>query len=445
MDVLNLGDEGSPFRWQTEKDLGTSVARLSSGLRINTAADDPSGLAISESLRALSNGYQRGAQNVQDAVNALSVADGALETVTQLVQRLRSLAVQANSDITSLGDRQLLQAEFDQIRLEINRIAQNSSFNGRNLLDGSLTSPRPPQNAYTVQLAAPLNPQTGDSNETVANATASVSPQPGPLVSNVTFGNNLPGAYFQVDVLGPDAAGNIILRQTVYSSDPAFGPSIQEEAPIPPDAGPNAGTGQPYLQISNPNGNGGVGTIALTFDLANVGLADVGTSMAFLLVPSTAAQTGGHALSVQSGAAEGATTSIEIQGVSTADLGIADITLLPPGQMIDENGNPTFDSASSNLSATYAEAKIDIALQQVDAERARIGAQVVSLREDGTNDAIQQTSLTASQSTIRDLNVAQETTRFTRLSLTDQMQKRLLRSVDDIAMSVYQLLAANFP
>lgn len=440
MDVLHLGDGASPYRWQTEKDLATSVSRLSSGLRINTAADDPSGLAISESLRALSAGFNRGSQNVEDAVNALSVADGALQTITELVQRIRSLAVEANSDITSVDDRKLLEAELVQIRQEIDAIATKTSFNGINLLDGSFAPPQPQQAAYTVEQPPPANPQTGAATSSVANATSSVPPTPGPLLSNVVLGNGVPGGWFQVDILGPDASGNLIVRQTVYSSDPAFGPPIQEDQALAPNSGNLTG-----LQIIDPNGNGGVGTVAVTFDLANLTTADVGTSMAFLLVPSQPGTVGGtsHALTVQEGAVEGATTSIQLSGVSAADLGLGNITVLPSGQAVDESNNPTFDSQSSYLSARYAEAQADQALTQIGNERATVGAQLVALREDATNDDITQTSLTASESAIRDLDVAQETTRFTRLTLTDTIGKRLLRSADDVATMVYQLLTAN--
>ena len=85
--------------------LGTAVTDLSSGLRINTAADDPSGLAIAESLQAQVNGFDQGAQNVQDATNAAQVAEGALQTTTDILQRIRTLAVEGASDITSTDDR----------------------------------------------------------------------------------------------------------------------------------------------------------------------------------------------------------------------------------------------------------------------------------------------------------------------------------------------------
>jgi len=99
---------------KNQEALRTSVTRLSSGLRINTAADDPSGLAIAEKLQAQVNGFDQGVKNVQDATNAATVAEGALQTTTDILQRIRSLAVEASSDITSPTDKVNLQAEVSK-------------------------------------------------------------------------------------------------------------------------------------------------------------------------------------------------------------------------------------------------------------------------------------------------------------------------------------------
>src|SRR5450755_3058642 len=91
--------------------LQTSVTRLSSGLRINSAADDPSGLAIAEKLQAQVNGFDQAVSNVQDATNAATTAEGALQTTTDILQRIRSLAVEASSDTKTAADKGNLQAE----------------------------------------------------------------------------------------------------------------------------------------------------------------------------------------------------------------------------------------------------------------------------------------------------------------------------------------------
>ena len=132
---------------RTQSALRTETQRLASGLRINTAADDPSGLAIAESLASKVAGLDQGVHEIQNAGNALNVAEGAMASISDILQRMRALVVQARSDLQSTADRNDMQAELSQLRLEIDKIAQNTTFNGRALLDGSASSaiPQPPR------------------------------------------------------------------------------------------------------------------------------------------------------------------------------------------------------------------------------------------------------------------------------------------------------------
>lgn len=117
-----------------------SLQRLSSGLRINTAADDASGLAISEKLRGQISGMKRASMNAQDGISYLQTAEGAMSSVTSMLQRMRELAVQAGNGTYTTNDREMLQLEVDQLKDEINRISQTSEFNTKKLLDGSGTA-----------------------------------------------------------------------------------------------------------------------------------------------------------------------------------------------------------------------------------------------------------------------------------------------------------------
>jgi flagellin len=131
-----------------QKQLQTTVTDLSTGLRINTAADDPSGLAIATNLQTQADGFNQASSNVQNANNAAQVALGALTSETNILQRIRSLAVEAASDINSQNDRANLQTEVTQLLLEVNRIAQNTNFNGQPLLDGSHSGFQPEVSAF---------------------------------------------------------------------------------------------------------------------------------------------------------------------------------------------------------------------------------------------------------------------------------------------------------
>ena len=117
-----------------------SLQRLSSGLRINTAADDASGLAISEKLRGQISGMRRASMNAQDGISYLQTAEGAMGSVTSMLQRMRELAVQAGNGTYTTNDREMLQLEVDQLKDEINRISKTSEFNTKKLLDGSGTA-----------------------------------------------------------------------------------------------------------------------------------------------------------------------------------------------------------------------------------------------------------------------------------------------------------------
>ncbi len=121
--------------------VGKAMERLSSGYRINSAADDPAGLAISENMRAQIRGLNRAAQNVLDAKSMMQTAEGDIDSICSILQRMNELSVQAATGTLSDFDRLQASKEFEQLKREINDIAGASAFNGMNLLDnGSMAS-----------------------------------------------------------------------------------------------------------------------------------------------------------------------------------------------------------------------------------------------------------------------------------------------------------------
>lgn len=119
---------------------GKSMERLSTGLRINRGADDAAGLAISEKMRAQIKGLDQASRNAQDGVSMIQTADGALNETTSILQRMRELTVQASSDTLAAPDRQAIGNEMTALRDQIDTIGNTTSFNGKNLLNGSLTT-----------------------------------------------------------------------------------------------------------------------------------------------------------------------------------------------------------------------------------------------------------------------------------------------------------------
>ncbi|MDY0073356.1 MAG: flagellin [Thauera sp.] len=126
--------------YKSGESLSTSLQRLSSGLRINSAKDDAAGLAISERFSAQINGLDQARRNANDGISMSQTAESALESAGNVLQRIRQLAVQSSNATNSASDRQALNAEVNELTAELDRIAKTTEFNGAKLLDGSFTS-----------------------------------------------------------------------------------------------------------------------------------------------------------------------------------------------------------------------------------------------------------------------------------------------------------------
>jgi len=123
-----------------DEDVGKIMARLSSGMRINTAADDASGLAVSEKLRTQINGLRQAERNTEDGMSLIQTADGYLGQVSEILQRVRVLSLQAANGIYTANDRELMQAEISQLIDEVDRIASQAEFNRFKLFQGDFAS-----------------------------------------------------------------------------------------------------------------------------------------------------------------------------------------------------------------------------------------------------------------------------------------------------------------
>jgi len=122
---------------KNERAMSSAMEQLSTGKRINSASDDAAGLAIAARMTAQIEGLGQSVRNANDAISLIQTADGALTEVTAMLQRMRALALQAATDTYTSDDRTALNTEFTQLRTEIDRIADNTEWNGENLLDGS--------------------------------------------------------------------------------------------------------------------------------------------------------------------------------------------------------------------------------------------------------------------------------------------------------------------
>jgi flagellin len=174
----------------------TSLERLSSGLRINSAKDDAAGLAIANRFTSQINGLNQAARNAADGISLAQTAEGALQEVTNNLQRIRELAVQASNATNSSADRAALQSEVDQLVSEIDRVSNTANFNGVKLLDGSFTSQTFQVGATegeTVAVSSIIDSNTnalGENTLTLGGSKLNTTTTDGTVVSGIT-GNDL--------------------------------------------------------------------------------------------------------------------------------------------------------------------------------------------------------------------------------------------------------------
>jgi flagellin len=376
--------------------LGNLVKQLSSGLRVNTAADDPSGLGIAENLQAQVNGFDTAVRNVQDANNAANVADGALSSVTNILQRIRGLAIEASSDITSSNDKTNLQAEVGQLLLEVNRISQNTNFNGINLLDGSHSGFQPTVNAAFVITSNANVGAGGNLIQTVAISTAQ---------------NTIVDGSLQLQVAQLNATQQALIVNFFTSSAVGGGVGAQISV-ITLTAGTSAN----------------VTFDGVTVQFAGAATVDVGiTSFVKITQYVTAASNPtSPAFNFQSGANEGATIQVGLLSTSTSSLRITNVNVATTGGF-------------AFLGAEDAIGQIDSALNVINTQRAQLGAVITRLNIDADNDNTASVNLQASESAIRDLNVGQATADYNKSQILVQIGTTVLAQSNTNAQTVLGL------
>jgi flagellin len=414
---------------RNQESLKNIVTQLSSGLRINTAADDPSGLAIATNLQTQVDGFNQAVQNVQNANNAAQVAEGALQTTTDILQRIRSLAVEAASDINSNSDRQNLQVEVSQLLLEVNRISQNTNFNGQALLDGS-------HSGFQARQSAFLNITANTALSTNGNIATVGGINYGFLAATVAAGS----ATFQTTVGGVQGLGgkgtadgtielqvintgvSIAVQETFVDS--ATGKVCVSSTLFAPSA--TAAANAKILGTGTGNAKG-FDNIAIS--LGAFTSADVGTTAYIKISQNVAALTNPNnpAFNFQSAADEGDVIQVGIEATNTSTLRISNINLALSA------------SNAPSLGAEDAIGQIDNALDRLLNQRAQLGSVIVRLNEDANNDNVAAVNLQASESSIRDLSVGAATTEFTKLQILVQVGTSVLAQSNANAQTVLGL------
>lgn len=204
---------------KNSRSLSTAMEQLSTGKRINSAKDDAAGLAISSRMTAQIRGLDQSVRNGNDAISMLQTAEGAMIEITSMLQRMRELSVQAANDTYSPDDRSYLNLEYQQLKQEVNRITQETQWNGFNLLDGSFEGDQGEAGKFAFQVGASKGQvithtlgQVGYTELTRATAMSSITADASTLTVS--------GTYAEGDSISLDINGHIV-SYTVTADDVA--------------------------------------------------------------------------------------------------------------------------------------------------------------------------------------------------------------------------------
>jgi flagellin len=390
--------------------LGKLVNQLSSGLRVTTAADDPSGLAISVNLQNQATGFDTANLNVQDATNAANVADGALSTITTILQRIRSLAIEAANTITSPTDRAALQDEVTQLLQEVNGISTSTNFNGQALLNGSHAGFQPATSAAAVITS---NAQIGANNTYLSSSQLVTSVSISATNAAIVDGT----VQLQVAQLNATQQGIVVSFYTTATSSYSQLSTIYT------------------LNVAGSTASFVIDGVTISYN-SFAGTVDVGET-AFVKITqyiSVNSNPTGPAFQFQGGANEGDTIQVGLVSVSTSQLRISNVNVATTQYV---NGSPS--TAGAVLGAQDAIGQIDQAITQVNGARAALGAVISRLQNAANNNNIASVNLTASASAITDLNVGAATAEYNKEQILVQIGTTVLAQSNTNAQTVLGL------
>ncbi len=475
---------------KTQLDLSRSMERLSSGLRINSAKDDAAGLAISDRMTSQIRGLNQAARNANDGISLAQTAEGAMQESTNILQRMRELAVQAANATNSAADRAALQAEVNQLKAEMNRIANSTTFNGLNILDGTFVSQQfqvgPNANetiGVSIQSMAAddlgryafeasnttANQGTGTpstaataapANNTIAAQTLTINGSKGEGTISISTGDT---AYEIANKI-TDAAAETGVTATARTEATLSGLSDDGQVSLTIGSGGNTATVNASVTsgdlselatvINAQSGTTGVtatvsgDTITLVqADGKDIVLEDFThtTSGATITVTgastnTTTLTTGGDDSTRISGTIEFSSPDSYTVSSSIADTAgsildqPADTTEIPPMEEVTEVDISTVTGANDAIKI------IDAALDKIDAQRGDLGA--IQNRFESTIANLQNVAenLTAARSRIRDADIAQETSEMTKANILQQAGVSILTQANQTPQLALQLL-----
>ena len=479
----------------SQSDLSTSLERLSSGLRINSAKDDAAGLAISERFTAQINGLNQGIRNASDGISLAQTAEGALGEVTANLQRIRELAVQAVNSTNIADDRTTLQAEVSQLVAEIDRVASQTKFNNINLLDGSFVNKNFQVGANTtetVTLSSVVDARTASlgSNTMALNGTglndvlaaATTVGSSAVAANTLTFTTTSGGASGNITVAANDSAGTI--AAAINTAGATSGNGISATASTTAYLS-NLGTdGTVSFVLAAEDGDATVGSTAnisaVMGGSINALIADINSEFANTGISAEAVvmsndngvgiklfNSAGNDIAIETFADSGAGTTAtfgdeidesDVVTLTAANTDSSKVTgsvtvssskgviseTSSDGTVINTGVNTTSTVASLSVAteagATAAILAIDAALDTVNSGRGTLGAfqnrfeSVVSNLQTAVENA------SSSRSRVLDADFAQETAALTKNQILQQSGIAMLAQANSLPQNVLALL-----
>ena len=372
---------------------GSSMEKLSSGLKINKAADNATGLAISEKMRSQIRGLDQASQNTQDGISVVQTAEGAIEEVGNIVQRMRELAVQGANETNTGSDRAKISEELTQLHEEIDRIAESTQFNGKDLLNGK--NEVRTEKVYTPKIentkTTEVTFQSGFDFEDLGNEIKVKTQQGGNGKGSITLEGGLDAKGYGVAVDKIDDDGKLQAGSKITITD-SNGKTLTFTA--------NAQTAAGEVKLG-------------TIDISNESIK-------------------GKEISLQVGAntSDSQTLKVKIENVSTKSLGLEGDTITK----MAKEGKKGTDAANTMIKS------LDKALERVNTSRANLGAMQNRLETTASNLTTSNENLTAAESRIRDVDVAEEMMNLSKLNLINQAAQAMMSQAKSQPEGVMQLL-----
>ncbi len=474
----------------SQSSLNTSISRLSSGLRINSAKDDAAGLAISERFSSQVRGTNQAIRNAGDGISLAQTAEGALKSSGDILQRVRELAVQSANATNSASDRKALQAEVNQLVGELDRISQTTEFNGKKLLDGSFGTQQ-------FQVGANANQTIG---VTVGNMRTSSYGNNQMVASGLAMGAANATAAGTGVISGPDGTANVVTLGGESAKDLAALVNAQSDTTgVSASAITKAqlaftATGSYTLDLKSENA--GASGLAVTFSVSATGTAD-GLTAAVSAINDASSKTGitaavnkkgdgivltnaaGNDIAVNENAAASGTTGATlakidqtgfvaasasaatvqvVSGIVTMDASKGfSVTGLP--ELAGSEADPADPSLGASGAVTSAAlqtvAKLDItsfegataalktvdsAIANISSERAKLGAMQSRFETAIGNLSVASENMSSAKSRIQDADFAVETANLSRAQILQQAGTAMVAQANQLPQGVLSLL-----